>query len=523
MTSPFQPGDVIAGKYRVERLLGAGGMGVVVLATHLHLEQEVAIKFLLPEALQNAEAIRRFVQEARAAARIRSEHVVRVFDVSTLENGAPYLVMEYLEGQDLDKLLRSRGPLPISDAIDYVLQACEALAEAHKAGIIHRDLKPANLYVSRTADGARLVKILDFGISKLAPKPGTGNDAAMTKTRALMGSPLYMSPEQMRSTKKVTQTADLWALGVILYELLAGAPPFVADSMPEICAMVLTDPLPPLRDKRGEVSEGLQAVIARCTAKDPMQRYQTVADLAEALTPFAPARSMGSIGRILRVVRGGDVGDSDVPPAPSRVEAPRSVADAPGSTTPFELRVAIGTQETMQSNPALDIPVVQTSPVGHLVSQPAMAPLPMSLPARTAATFGTTAPTLANGRALRIGGGVGVGVVALAVILFLSLRSSPAPTATVTASQDVPAASAAPPASTPASTPAPVVEAPVAPATGSVAVAVPDASAAVVSRPGTGTGTSKARPGSSPRPGPAGVPNSKPAPASTAGFGQGLE
>jgi len=192
-----RPGDVLVGKYRVERVLGAGGMGVVVAAHHIQLDEKVALKFLLPEALQNHEAIGRFVREARAAVKIKGEHVARVSDVGQLENGAPYIVMEYLDGIDLAAWLKQRGALPTELAVDFVLQTCEAIAEAHLLGIVHRDLKPANLFCVQRADGQLIIKVLDFGISKVTTPGAVGHE--MTRTNAMVGSPYYMSPEQMQS------------------------------------------------------------------------------------------------------------------------------------------------------------------------------------------------------------------------------------------------------------------------------------------------------------------------------------
>src|SRR3954463_12881127 len=191
-------GDILAGKYRIDRVLGVGGMGVVVAAHHMQLDERVAVKFLLPRALKNPEAVTRFIREARAAVKIKSEHVARVTDVGRLENGAPYIVMEYLEGLDLGAWLQQRGPLPVSQAVEFLLQACEAIAEAHALGIVHRDLKPANLFVIRRPDGGLSVKVLDFGIAK---RIGAARGANITSTAAVMGSPLYMSPEQLNSSK----------------------------------------------------------------------------------------------------------------------------------------------------------------------------------------------------------------------------------------------------------------------------------------------------------------------------------
>ncbi|MBV9949857.1 MAG: serine/threonine protein kinase, partial [Myxococcales bacterium] len=263
---PFGPGTVLAGKYRVERLLGEGGMGWVVVATHLQLEQRVAVKFMrASEATSGSEAVARFLREARAAARIQSDHVARVSDFGTLESGAPYLVMEYLEGQDLEALLGVRGALPVELAADYALQACEGLAEAHAAGIVHRDLKPANLFLARRTNGSIRVKLLDFGISKLAASGAP--DAAMTSTQALMGSPLYMAPEQMRSSKNVDARADIWSMGVILYEMLGGRPPFDGETLPAVCARIMTEPPADLRAVRPDLPPTLAAVVMKCLEK----------------------------------------------------------------------------------------------------------------------------------------------------------------------------------------------------------------------------------------------------------------
>jgi serine/threonine-protein kinase len=335
VSAPVEPGDVLAGKYKVERVLGVGGMGVVVVAMHLQLEQRVAIKFLLPAAVGNAEAAGRFAREAKAAARIQSEHVARVLDVSTLESGAPYMVMEYLDGRDLSQTLQVRGPLPIDEAVEYVLQALEALAEAHAAGIVHRDLKPANLFLSKRADGSPTVKVLDFGISKLTTTTGGLPDMAMTKTTSLMGSPLYMSPEQMRASKNVDARSDIWSVGIILHELLSGASAFVADTMPQLVASILSDPPPPLSTVRPGTPPALEAAILKCLEKAPEARFQNVAELARALGPFGPARGQTSIDRITRVVRqAGGVVSSTAPPALAMVPPAGAVSGA-GTMSPW--------------------------------------------------------------------------------------------------------------------------------------------------------------------------------------------
>ena len=292
-----EEGDVVAGKYRVERVLGVGGMGVVVAAQHIRLDEKVALKFLLPEATRNRDAVARFEREARAASKIKSEHVARVSDVGTLESGAPYMVMEYLEGTDLSGLLEKHGALPVHQAVDFVLQACEALAEAHSLGIVHRDLKPANLFCIRRADGQLCIKVLDFGISKLTA-PGS-EAAGMTRTTAIMGSPLYMSPEQIRTSKGVDVRTDVWSLGVILFELVTRSLPFYAESMTELIVKIAVEPATPFRPLRPDAPPGFEHVLARCLEKNRDLRFQTVADLALALADYAPPQSRLSIDRVV--------------------------------------------------------------------------------------------------------------------------------------------------------------------------------------------------------------------------------
>jgi len=319
-------GQVLAGKYRIERVLGRGAMGLVVAATHLQLGERVALKFLLPEALQNRDSVARFEREARAAVRIKSEHVARVSDVGTLENGAPYMVMEYLEGIDLSGWLMQRGALPVAQAVDFTLQACEAIAEAHALGIVHRDLKPANLFVVQRSDGLLAVKVLDFGISKFTGPDSA--DAAMTKTTAVMGSPLYMSPEQMQSAKDVDPRGDIWALGIVLYELLSGRLPFPGETMAELVLKVVAAPPVALSVVCPRVPAALEAVVFKCLEKDRGARYQNVADLALALLDFAPPHSRVSVERISRVMQraGTPVSLSpaslsgNAPPAPAAVQ-----------------------------------------------------------------------------------------------------------------------------------------------------------------------------------------------------------
>jgi serine/threonine-protein kinase len=293
----YEAGQLIAGKYRVEQALGQGGMGVVVAAFHEQLKQRVALKFLTEQRHQQPDAVTRFVREARAAAQIQSEHVVRVMDVGTLEDGSPYMVMEYLSGRDLDRVCMQRGQLPVSEAVDYVLQACDAVAEAHSLGIVHRDLKPANLFLTKRADGSPLVKVLDFGVSKALHR--VENDAQhMTSSTAMMGSPQYMSPEQIRSSKHVDARSDIWALGAILHQLLAGKAPFSADTMPSLLARIVTEPPAPLSTLNTAVPSEIEAIVLRCLEKERERRFASVAQLVRALEPFASAETRPLARRI---------------------------------------------------------------------------------------------------------------------------------------------------------------------------------------------------------------------------------
>ena len=330
--SPVKPGEILAGKFEVERVLGAGGMGVVVAARHTQLEQRVALKFLLPVACEVPGAVMRFLREGKAAARITSEHVARVMDTGVLDGGAPYLVMEYLEGSDLGAVVERRGRVSADEAIEYVLQACEAIVEAHELGIVHRDLKPANLFLSKRADGSALVKVLDFGISKV---DGGGSRSQLTSASVLMGSPRYMSPEQMLSAKDVDARTDVWALGVILYELVTGKPVWQADTVQGLCALIASTPAPSLLLLAPKAPPLLADVVARCLAKSRDERIASVADLALALEPIAPAVAHTSIDRILRVGRkdrGVSTGPKLAPAAFEVAGTASGIVTAPGSS-----------------------------------------------------------------------------------------------------------------------------------------------------------------------------------------------
>ena len=302
---PVPVGDLVAGKYRVERVVGHGGMGVVVAAMHEQLRQRVAIKMLLAEAKASPNAVTRLLREARAAAAIKGEHVARVLDVGELEGGSPYIVMEHLEGRDLAAVLAALPAprrLPPEEAVGYVLQACEAIAEAHAAGIIHRDLKPSNLFLTRQPDGAPLVKVLDFGISKALL--AAAGEATLTTTSSFVGSPIYAPPEQLVASHEVDARADIWALGTILYEMMAGRPPYVGDSVMHVASRIFHEAPTPLSELRPELPARLVAAVMRCLQKKPEARFQDVRELAQALSPFAPAASV-SAERVARIVLGG--------------------------------------------------------------------------------------------------------------------------------------------------------------------------------------------------------------------------
>jgi serine/threonine-protein kinase len=289
--------EVVAGKYRVERLVGEGGMGVVVAARHVQLDTVVALKLLPESSTADPVLVERFLREARSAAKLRSDHVAKVLDYGTLESGAPFMVMEYLEGATLADVLASHGRLEPATACDYVLQACEAVAEAHSLGIVHRDLKPENLYLTKRVGGADFVKVIDFGVSKTTAIAGS-----LTTTKTVVGSPMYMAPEQMRSSRVADPRSDVWALGVVLYELLTERCPFEGESLPELCLKISREPYRPLAELRPGLPPELLAIVDRCLQKDPAHRYANAAELAEALEPLAPGATSVEAKSARRVI-----------------------------------------------------------------------------------------------------------------------------------------------------------------------------------------------------------------------------
>lgn len=310
--APFEIGNVVAGRYRIDRHLAEGGMGVVVAATHLNLEQSVALKFLRGDIRVELDGLARFTREAKAAAQLRSEYVARVLDAGLTDDGTPFMAMEYLEGENLARTLQLHGPLDIAHAVEYVVQACEGLAEAHSQGIIHRDIKPDNLFLVDRTPGWNAVKILDFGISKFA-----FSSASNIATGVIFGSPCYMSPEHLRSTATVDHRTDLWSLGATLYELLVGRAAFDASqTLPEIITAILDKPAPRVRDARADIPAALAAVIDRCMAKDRDERFESAGALAAALLRFAPDRARIPAERAasMRPVVWSDPGASSVRP-----------------------------------------------------------------------------------------------------------------------------------------------------------------------------------------------------------------
>jgi serine/threonine-protein kinase len=283
-------GEVLAGKYRVEHVLGAGAMGVVVKVTQLGTGAVFALKFLRPSVARGGVAAKRFLREAAAVGRIQSPHVVGISDVGELDSGTPYLVMEYLHGTTLNDLLAGDRQLPMATACDYALQVAEGLAAAHAMGVLHRDIKPANLYVCSGTDGADLLKIVDFGVSKILAEESVGQH--LTSPQASLGSPLFMAPEQMRSARTVDFRADQWSIGAVLYRMATGHLPFEGDSLLRVCVQVMQGDFVPVAVRCPELPKNLGLAIERCLKVSPDERFASIADLAEAISPFA-----GGLGR----------------------------------------------------------------------------------------------------------------------------------------------------------------------------------------------------------------------------------
>jgi serine/threonine-protein kinase len=322
---PVQPGDIIAGKYRVEKVLGRGAMGVVVAAIQVALDRRVCLKFMTKEGQHQREYVERFEREALAAAKLQNQHTAKVLDFGRLDSGAPYIVMEYLDGKDLSATIKDRGPFDVEQAVTLILQACEGLAEAHALGIVHRDVKPANLFLAKTPDGSVCLKVVDFGVAKVRV-----GDLSLTSSAAVLGSPYYMSPESLNGAKDLDGRTDVWALGVTLYEMLSGgALPFQGDNVSLLMAAICLQQPAPLQSYRPDVPTGLCVVIEHALEKMRDKRFETVSAFAAALAPYAPGRAAPYVERMAKVQRSDVVPARPtdlLPPEPGAVPPPPSLA-----------------------------------------------------------------------------------------------------------------------------------------------------------------------------------------------------
>ena len=462
MALAVRSGDIIAGNYRVERVLGTGGMGVVVAARHVDTGELRAVKIMNREPVDGAGWASRFRREALVGQRLQSEHAVHVYEAGGFDEGQPWLVMEHLEGTDLGKLLRRRGPLPVDEAAAHVVAACDAISEAHDLGVVHRDLKPANLFLARRPDGSTCLKVLDFGISKVS----FGEDPAalaVTQTGEVIGSPAYMAPEQIRSFGQVDPRSDVWALGVILFELCTGKWPFPGKASVEMIAMVLERrPDPPSKYRAG-LPAAFEALLMRCLEKDLEQRTPSARVLAAALEPFLAA-----------------VDDRPTPTLPPRARAP--LADAPLEGAPLT--------DAPPSPPAITAPPPVSLPPASTASQAVQRTVPIEAPRADGP----------SPRAVYFVAAAALSLVALTTLVLVR-RARPAPDESVvvaSASAQPPAEIVGAPAIAPSTPAAPSAEASAEPVT----TADPSSSADPITS--ADPSASPARPGrlGAPQPGP---------------------
>jgi serine/threonine protein kinase len=372
-------GDVVGGKYRVDRVIGRGGMGTVLAVRHLGLDEARALKLMLPRGLELPQSRERFFREARAAAKLRSENAVAVHDVGVLPDGFPYIEMELLEGADLAQMLKRNPSIPYASAVEWIAQACDAVGEAHAHGIVHRDLKPGNLFLCRTPSGRELVKVLDFGIAKTA---SADTDPTLTGTNASFGSPMYMSPEQMRGARFADPRSDIWGLGVVLFELLTGKRPFAAESVTALALVVTGDPAPHPRSMRADIPAEVDAVVMRCLEKQPDKRFASAGDLAVALRAaigLTPPPPRGSLASLPLLPRAPSVAGTPIPSIPIPV--------APGSQPSQPSQLSVPSQPSLLSHSQLSHPSLsrpsppqapppQASPPVAEPPQPPRPPLP---------------------------------------------------------------------------------------------------------------------------------------------------
>jgi len=405
MEVTLHPGETLAGKYRIERELGAGGMASVFQVMHLQLGERAAIKLLRSDVAHVEGVVERFSREAKAMSRLKSEHVARVQDVGKLPSGQPYMVMEYLEGTDLSDAIQARGVFATQDAVDLILQACEAIAEAHARGIVHRDLKPSNLFLTNRTDGTPVLKVLDFGISKISAGPST---MSLTQTQALLGSPLYMAPEQIASARDADERADLWGIGTVLYEMLAGEPPFYAETLRHLQYKILNENPPSIRVKRPDVPEALEAVLRNCLEKKPEARFDDMGELARALEPFATVRGRPYADRVCSIV---SRAHTLAAPSGQRTARLKSVdsKDAVAAPPPETMSLS----EQIGHEPTFDI----SNPSADAGSEPGTIPLEGT----HGAWGGSQKQATSRSRAGLIAAGL-VGIAALAIIVLASVR-----------------------------------------------------------------------------------------------------
>ncbi|MBI2898371.1 MAG: serine/threonine protein kinase [Deltaproteobacteria bacterium] len=324
-------GEVLEGKYRLIRRIGAGGMGSVYLAEHVGIGKRVAVKVLHGEHASNDEAVRRFHQEARAAAAAGHRGIVDVHDIGVTGDGEPYLVMELLDGESLGTLLVREKPIPVRSAVDIALGALSALAAAHRRGVVHRDIKPDNIFLERTISDLPSVKLLDFGVSKMT-QPGS---LTTTRSGVALGTPHYMAPEQARGEVDLDARVDVYAMGVILYEALTAALPFDAPNCNAVMVRVMTDAPRPPRELRPDLPERLEEVILRAMAKDPANRFRRAEEMIEALLELTEADGADSRARLLYLGPPAAADEPEAPaPAPAHPSTPQTwTTDVPGVTT----------------------------------------------------------------------------------------------------------------------------------------------------------------------------------------------